>query len=52
VWARYYIEIVRDLFLQGGGWAANWFRVLAIGLIGSVFFLLAWRRMRPMRLEV
>jgi drug efflux transport system permease protein len=51
VWARYYIEIVRDLFLQGGGWAANWFKVLAIAAIGSVFFMLAWRRMRPMRLE-
>ena len=52
VWARYYIEIVRDLFMQGGGWPANWFRVLAIGVIGSVFFLLAWRRMRPMRLNM
>lgn len=52
VWARYYIEVVRDLFLQGGGWAANWFRVLAIAALGSVFFTLAWRRMRPMRLEV
>jgi ABC-2 type transport system permease protein len=51
VWARYYIEIVRDLFLQGGGWAANWYKVLAIGGIGSVFFTMAWRRMRPMRLE-
>ena len=50
VWARYYIEIVRDVFLQGGGWAANWFRVLAIGGIGSFFFTLAWRQMRPMRL--
>jgi ABC-2 type transport system permease protein len=52
VWARYYIEIVRDLFMQGGGWPANWFRVLAIGVIGSTFFFLAWRRVRPMRLEV
>jgi ABC-2 type transport system permease protein len=51
VWARYYIEIVRDVFLQGGGWPANWFKVLAIAVIGSVFFTLAWRRMRPMRLE-
>lgn len=52
VWARYYIEIVRDVFLQGGGWPANWYKVLAIGGIGSLFFALAWRRMRPMRLEV
>jgi hypothetical protein len=38
--------------MQGGGWPANWFRVLAIGMIGSAFFGLAWRRMRPMRLEM
>ncbi|MDO8794189.1 MAG: ABC transporter permease, partial [Vicinamibacterales bacterium] len=52
VWARYYIEIVRDALLQGGGWSAVWYKVLAIAAIGSVFFLMAWRRLRPMRLEV
>lgn len=52
VWARYYIEVVRDAFLQGGGWPATWYKVLAIGAIGSVFFALAWRRLRPMRLDV
>ena len=52
VWARYYIEIVRDVFLQGGGWPANWYKVLAIAGIGGLFFMMAWRRMRPMRLEV
>lgn len=52
VWARYYIEIVRDALLQGGGWAAVWWKVLAIGGIGVVFFGMAWRRMRPMRLEI
>jgi drug efflux transport system permease protein len=51
VWARYYIEIVRDVFLQGGGWPANWYKVLAIAGMGALFFTLAWRRMRPMRLE-
>ncbi len=52
VWARYYIEVVRDALLQGGGWPAVWWKVLAIAGIGSVFFALAWRRLRPMRLEV
>ncbi len=52
VWARYYIEIVRDVFLQGGGWPATWHKVLAIAGLGSLFFTLAWRKMRPMRLEV
>jgi ABC-2 type transport system permease protein len=52
VWSRYYIEIVRDVFLQGGGWPAVWFKVLAIAGIGSLFFTLAWRNMRRMQLEV
>jgi ABC-2 type transport system permease protein len=52
VWARYYIEIVRDAFLQGAGWPAVWWKVLCIGGIGSVFFLMGWRRMHRMQLEV
>ena len=52
VWARYYIEVVRDAFLQGGGWPAVWYKVLAIGGIGTLFFTLAWRRMRRMQLGV
>lgn len=52
VWSRYYIEIVRDVFLQGGGWPAVWHKVIAIGAIGAVFFAMAWRRMRRMQLEV
>src|ERR1700730_636475 len=52
VWARYYIEIVRDVFLQGGGCPPNWYKVLAIAGMGGLFFTLAWRKMRPMRLEV
>jgi ABC-2 type transport system permease protein len=51
VWGRYYIEIVRDALLKGGGWSANWFSVLMIGVIGSVFYLLAWRNMRRMQLK-
>src|SRR5262249_6321281 len=43
VWGRYYMEIVRDAFLQGGGWPATWYKVLIIGVIGMVFFLIAWR---------
>jgi ABC-2 type transport system permease protein len=51
VWGRYYIEIVRDALLQGGGWPAMWSRVMSIGAIGSLMYLLAWRKMRPMQLE-
>lgn len=52
VWSRYYIEVVRDVFLQGGGWPAVWHKVVAIGAIGTLFFCLAWRRMWRMQLEV
>jgi ABC-2 type transport system permease protein len=52
VWGKYYIEIVRDALLTGGGWAAMWSKVLAIGVIGMVFFVMAWRRMRRMQLSI
>lgn len=52
IWGRYYIEIVRDALLQGGGWPAMWFGVLFIGFIGAVFYFLAWRSMRRMQLKV
>jgi ABC-2 type transport system permease protein len=49
VWGKYYIVIVRDALLQGGGWPAMWFPVLMIALIGAIFFGLAWIRMRAMQ---
>lgn len=52
VWGRYYIEIVRDAFLQGGGWPAVWFKELMIAAIGMVFLAIAWGRMRRMQLSV
>jgi ABC-2 type transport system permease protein len=51
VWGRYYIEIVRDALLAGGGWPATWHKVAIIAVIGAVFYLIAWRRMRRMQLE-
>ncbi len=51
VQARYYIVIVRDAFLQGGGWPAVWWAVLAVGAIGLVFYALAWRTMRRMQVK-
>jgi ABC-2 type transport system permease protein len=51
VQARYFIVVVRDAFLQGGGWPAVWWAVLAIGAIGLVFYALAWRTMRRMQLR-
>ena len=51
VWGRYYIEIVRDALLAGGGWPSVWLKVLAIALIGSVFYTIAWSNMRRMQLK-
>jgi len=50
VWGRYYIEIVRDALLQGGGWPAVWRNVVVIGIIGAVFYTIGWRGMRRMQL--
>jgi ABC-2 type transport system permease protein len=51
VWGRYYIEIVRDALLQGGGWPAVWYKVLIIGAIGAIFYGLAWQGMRRMQVK-
>jgi hypothetical protein len=51
VWGRYYIEIVRDALLQGGGWPAVWYKVLIISVIGATFYTLAWRGLRRMQLK-
>ena len=51
VWGRYYIEIVRDAMLQGGGWPAMWPRVASVGAIGGLFYMLAWGKLRRMQLE-
>ncbi len=50
VWGRYYIEIVRDALLQGGGWPAVGWKVAVVALIGAVFYGIAWRGMRRMQL--
>jgi ABC-2 type transport system permease protein len=51
IWGKYYIEIVRDALLVGGGWPATWFKVAIIGIIGGVFYGIAWRTMRRMQLK-
>ena len=51
VWGRYYIDIVRDALLEGGGWPAQWWKILIIAFSGSVFYMMAWRNMRRMQLK-
>lgn len=51
IWGRYYIDIVRDALLQGGGWPAQWWKVLIILVTGMVFYSIAWKNMRRMQLK-
>jgi ABC-2 type transport system permease protein len=49
--ARYYIDIVRDAFLRGGGWSAEWSQILSLMLLGGALFGLAWRQLRRMQVK-
>lgn len=51
IWGRYYIEIVRDMLLQGGGWPAVWWKVIVIAVIGAFFYMQGWRNLRRMQLS-
>jgi ABC-2 type transport system permease protein len=51
VWGKHYIYVVRDAFLQGGGWRSTWLEILIIGFTGLVFYGFAWRTMRRMQLS-
>jgi ABC-2 type transport system permease protein len=51
IWGRYYIDIVRDALLEGGGWPAVWWKVIIIGIIGAIFYAIVWRNMRRMQLK-
>lgn len=49
--ARYYIDIVRDAFLRGGGWAAEWQQILALMLLGLALYGMTWRQLRRMQVK-
>jgi|SRR5580700_4126703 ABC-2 type transport system permease protein len=51
VWGKYFILVVRDALLQGGGWPAVWFSVLMIAALGGVCYTMAWRVMRRMQVK-
>src|SRR5437870_283949 len=50
VWAKHYISVVRDAFLQGGGWRSTWLEIVIIAFTGFVFYAIAWKTLRPMQL--
>ena len=51
IWGTYYIYIVRDALLQGGGWPATWSKILVVAMIALVFYLIAWGNMRRMQVK-
>lgn len=48
---RYYLEVIRDAFLRGGGWPAVWAAPLALALLGGFFFWRAWSVMKDMQVK-
>ena len=48
---RYYLEVIRDAFLRGGGWPALWHAPLALALLGGFFFWRAWSAMKEMQVK-
>jgi ABC-2 type transport system permease protein len=47
--ARYYIELTRDTYARGVGWLGTWFPMLALTLLCTLFFFLAWRKLQKMQ---
>jgi ABC-2 type transport system permease protein len=41
---RYFMEMMRGIFLKGSGPAELWFNMVALGLLGTVLFILSIRR--------
>ena len=48
---RYYLEVIRDAFLRGGGWAGLRGAPVALALLGSFFFWRAWAVMKDMQIK-
>ncbi len=48
---RYYLEVIRDAFLRGGGWPGLWTAPLALALLGLFFFWRAWAVMKDMQVK-
>ncbi len=48
---RYYLEVIRDAFVRGGGWSAVWDAPIALVLLSLFFFLRAWLVLKPMQIK-
>jgi ABC-2 type transport system permease protein len=49
--ARYFLEVTRDAFVRGTGWAGVWFAVIMLILLNLLFFVVAWKGLRRMQLS-
>jgi ABC-2 type transport system permease protein len=48
---RYYLVVIRDAFLRGGGWPAVWYAPVALALLSGFFFWRAWHVMKDMQVK-
>jgi ABC-2 type transport system permease protein len=48
---RYYLEVIRDAFLRGGGWQAIWYAPVALAVLSGFFFFRAWAVMKDMQVK-
>src|SRR5438876_3724129 len=46
---RYYLVVIRDAFLRGGGWPGVWQGPIALALLAAFFFWRAWSVMKEMQ---
>ncbi|PSB25427.1 ABC transporter permease [Stenomitos frigidus] len=49
--ARYFIDITRDAFVRGTGWAGVWFSLLMLIVLGLFFFTVSRKGLDRMQLE-
>lgn len=50
--ARYFILVVNDAMIRGGGWEGVWHVPILLCVFGAFFFFVAWRRLRRMQVDV
>ena len=48
---RYYLVVIRDAFLHGGGWSGVWHAPIALALLAGFFFFRAWNVMKEMQVK-
>jgi ABC-2 type transport system permease protein len=48
---RYYLDVIRDAFVRGGGWPGVWHAPIALALLAAFFFWRTWSVMKKMQLK-